>query len=129
MERESYSKAEVLAAGDAFPDRGLECPKCKVRIPQFEDLSAEDEQRILMLIRNGDDLNAMYELRAATGCSLGWAKIWAIHEGKPNPLDPVSPCPYCGEPLRTSSAKQCRFCRRDWHDPDRITSIAETDRP
>jgi hypothetical protein len=31
--------------------------------------------------------------------------------------DPV-PCPYCGEPLRTPKAKQCRFCKMDWHDPE-----------
>ncbi len=37
----------------------------------------------------------------------------------PPPEEPVTaPCPFCGKPLRTSSAKQCRFCRRDWHDPD-----------
>ena len=29
---------------------------------------------------------------------------------------PGPPCPYCGEPLRTPRAKQCRKCRRDWHD-------------
>lgn len=27
------------------------------------------------------------------------------------------PCPYCGEPLRTPFAKQCRHCGTDWHDP------------
>ena len=38
------------------------------------------------------------------------------------PEEPATaPCPYCGQPLRTPSAKQCRFCRRDWHDPDNVT--------
>ncbi len=120
MEKQAYSKAEVLAAGDTFPDRGLECPKCKVIIPQFAELSAEDEQRILKLIRDGSDLNAMHELRTVTGCSLRWAKIWTIHEGKPSPPDQNTSCPYCGEPLRATSAKQCRFCRRDWHDPEKL---------
>ena len=32
-----------------------------------------------------------------------------------SPPEP-GPCPYCGQPLRTSIAKQCRFCKRDWHD-------------
>jgi hypothetical protein len=29
-------------------------------------------------------------------------------------------CPFCGEQLRTPTAKQCRHCRRDWHDLDNI---------
>jgi hypothetical protein len=29
----------------------------------------------------------------------------------------TAPCPYCGEPLRTSMAKQCPACKMDWHDP------------
>lgn len=43
-----------------------------------------------------------------------WEKI------SPSEGPPTAPCPYCGQPLRTSSAKQCRFCRRDWHDPDNV---------
>jgi hypothetical protein len=32
--------------------------------------------------------------------------------------DAGPPCPYCGEPLRTKFAKQCRHCGMDWHDPE-----------
>lgn len=35
----------------------------------------------------------------------------------------ASPCPYCGRPLRTTLSKQCRFCRRDWHDPLNVRLI------
>jgi hypothetical protein len=31
-----------------------------------------------------------------------------------------APCPYCGEPLRTAFAKQCRHCGVDWHDPENV---------
>jgi hypothetical protein len=26
------------------------------------------------------------------------------------------PCPFCGEPLRTARAKQCRHCKKSWHE-------------
>ena len=29
---------------------------------------------------------------------------------------PTAPCPFCGQPLRTAKAKQCRHCKRQWHD-------------
>jgi hypothetical protein len=29
---------------------------------------------------------------------------------------PTAPCPYCGQPLRTARAKQCRHCKKQWHD-------------
>lgn len=32
----------------------------------------------------------------------------------------AGPCPYCGEPLRTAFAKQCRHCGTDWHDPGNV---------
>jgi hypothetical protein len=34
-----------------------------------------------------------------------------------------TPCPYCGAVLRTSKARQCRTCGRDWHDPDTIAFL------
>jgi len=39
---------------------------------------------------------------------------------------PGPPCPYCAEPLRTSKAKQCRACGRDWHDPANVRRREET---
>jgi len=39
------------------------------------------------------------------------------------PLYEGTPCPYCGERLRTQLAKQCRHCGRDWHDPDHVTRL------
>ncbi len=33
---------------------------------------------------------------------------------------PAVPCPYCGETLRTAIARQCRFCKMDWHDAQNI---------
>jgi hypothetical protein len=31
------------------------------------------------------------------------------------------PCPHCGAALRTSAAKQCFHCGRDWHDQEEST--------
>ena len=33
---------------------------------------------------------------------------------------PTPPCPYCGEPLVTAKAKQCRHCFADFHDPAHV---------
>jgi hypothetical protein len=33
---------------------------------------------------------------------------------------PTPPCPYCGEPLVTANAEQCRRCFADFHDPAHV---------
>jgi hypothetical protein len=48
----------------------------------------------------------------------------------PNPLAPKPPgppCPYCGQPLRTARAKQCRACGTDWHDPENVVKRKGTE--
>ena len=87
-------------------------------------LSESDEKRIRQLTRDNQQMTAIAELRAATGCPLSWAKIWVYHEGRPKPLEhDTLPCPYCGKALRTSLAKQCRYCRRDWHDSTNVVVL------
>lgn len=116
MDNEAYTRAEVIAAGGELPERGALCHECGATTSAFSELAEADELRIRQLIRGWRSMMAMEELRVATGCSLPWAKLWVQHEGRPKPAKEPPPCPFCGEPLRASVAKQCRHCRRDWHD-------------
>jgi hypothetical protein len=126
MNDDPYTREEILAAGNLPPDRGLLCHRCEATVPQFKDLSDRDESRIRQAIRENRRMMAIAELRAATGCSLTWAKIWVYHDGRPKALeDETTPCPYCGLGLRTSLAKRCRHCLRDWHDANNVLIIGD----
>jgi hypothetical protein len=114
MENQKYTREELKNFGEGFPDKGLFCKKCKTFVPQFEELGDQDALRIKKLAHSQSIL-AMQELKFITGCSERFAKIWVLHEGKPEVIYNF-PCPFCGKQLRTSEAKQCRFCKRDWHD-------------
>ena len=117
---ESYSRADVLALGQAFPTRGQLCHHCGLRIPEFADLKGADRRRVLALIRDDRTIMAIRELQTITGCSLRWAKLWVNHAGHPRALRPGLPCPFCRRPLRTSRAQLCLHCGADWHgDPAR----------
>jgi len=50
--------------------------------------------------------------------AVGWEEWDDAPEPQPEPE--AAPCPYCGGPLRTPLAKQCRHCLRDWHDPNHL---------
>ena len=117
MTDEPYNREQLANAANTLPTRGPVCPKCQQHIPIFAELSDEDRHRILSLIRDGRKAMAMQELRSGTGCPLTWAKLWVQHEGQPAASGTTTPCPYCGQPLRTALAKQCRHCRMDWHEP------------
>lgn len=124
MVSQPYTRAEVISISQEMPERGPLCVCCGAKIPQFADLTQADESRVRHLISQNRPLMAMQELRTATGCSVLWAKIWVNHDGCPKlPNYRESPCPYCGKGLRTVYAKQCRHCRRDWHDPEHLRSL------
>jgi len=128
-EEAPYTRDEVLRFSHEPAQRGVLCPKCNAHIPQFADLKESDRGRILNLITQQRPTMAMQELRAATGCSIPWAKLWVTHRGRPE-WDPeqTAPCPYCGQTLRTPVAKQCRHCRMDWHDVENpIRMVAKRD--
>ena len=98
----AYTREELLLVGTGFPDRGLRCHKSRTYIPVFTDLSVAGETRVRALICQGRHIMAIAELRAETGCSLRWAKIWVVHSGRPGAMTlPETPCPFCGKPLRT----------------------------
>ena len=126
MQKQSYSKQEVLEAGASLPERGPVCHECGATIPIFEELLEEDERRVRDCIREGRRFMAMTELSVATGCSLSWAKLWVEHANGPKPAKEPRLCPYCSHPLRTSLAKQCRFCRNDWHDAQNVVILASS---
>jgi hypothetical protein len=101
-------------------------------VPRFADLSQGQRTSIGRLMNQGRKGMAARELAKATGCPLAWAELWVLHRGRPRrPSDRrlgclaalETPCPYCGEPLRTPRAKQCRHCRRDWHDPAKVARL------
>ena len=50
------------------------------------------------------------------------AQAWILTEGiaPAEKLEETADCPYCGKELRTPAAKQCRFCKMDWHDPENV---------
>jgi hypothetical protein len=115
----SYSRSEVLALGKALPTRGELCHQCGLRLPAFAELNNRSQRRIRALIREDRPIMAVQELRALTGCSLRWAKLWVQHAGRPRALRPGPPCPFCGELLANSRKQRCVHCGRDWQDDRR----------
>jgi len=117
--KNGYTRKELLDAGNSLPKRGRACHHCDAIIPEFTELAETDEKRVLYLIQQNRSMMAIEELQQATGCPLSWAKVWVQHRGRPRPRENGdTPCPFCGEPLRTSLAKQCPHCFRQWHDSD-----------
>jgi hypothetical protein len=111
-----YSRVELAETQDEPPRRGPLCDVCGSRIPAFEGLDPETEARVRALIDSNRHIDAISSLREAVGCSLAWAKLWVAHRGVPRgEVSPATPCPHCGEPLRTPRARQCPHCRRQWH--------------
>ncbi len=45
---------------------------------------------------------------------------WQLAGTSELPPIEIANCPYCDNELRTPLAKQCRFCKMDWHDPENV---------
>jgi hypothetical protein len=72
----------------------------KSRHPAHRLLS--DDPEVLELVQGG---TSKFLLRTAE-------RICAAHQDEIH----VNRCPRCGEVAKTPKAKQCRFCKHDWHD-------------
>lgn len=115
-----FTREEAIAEGSRPPSRGIFCPSCETHIPTFAELSAEQAERVRALVQSNRKIEAIRVLREATGCSLGWAKIWVHHPDGPEEegFRGEGKCPYCDGRLRTEQAKQCPHCLMSWHDPE-----------
>lgn len=95
------------------------CNCCSQIIPTFDNLSKENEEQVRKVCREVGPISAIKKLRELTNSSLRDAKFWVDHCGEYY-MGKTIPCPFCGELLRTSEAKQCRYCLRDWHDESEL---------
>ena len=91
------------------------CNCCGNIISKFENFTKEDEEKVRQEYRSLGPISSIKLLREITNSGLKEAKVWVDHSGEYVHRKTI-PCPFCGELLRTEKAKQCRFCKRHWHD-------------
>ena len=102
------------------------CPRCGHQLPELRGLSHEQRLELRRIIDSSGPIHAIKRLRELSGCNLRDAKLWVGHRGIAGQgHEPLVPCPHCGEPLRSAKARQCRSCKRDWHDPARLRRLGE----
>ena len=106
---------QVRPSPDAMlnrPELWPVCSRCHMPVAQFS-LSDRLLCDLMSLLEKGQTGDAVRLLQAVSGCGRRFASSWVAHHGLTCFCNPA--CPRCGRPLRTSKAKQCRFCHGDWH--------------
>lgn len=98
------------------------CECCGEIIPTFENFTKENEEIVRQTYRNIGPISAINKLREITNSGLREAKFWVDHCGEYVHRKTI-PFPFYGELLRTENAKQCRQCKRDWHDENNLTYL------
>ena len=114
-----YERKELATALDSLPPRGVLCPNCGLRVPQFSEVTEAEAARFRLMARQSV-VRTIRQFHVQTGAPMSWAKLWVHHASCFCPEEPETPCPFCGEPLRTAKSRQCRHCKRDWHDPKNL---------
>jgi hypothetical protein len=93
-----------------------------VKSTLLNKLSPKDQKKISSLAIESP-IRAIKELRDLTQCSIGEGKFLVNNLREENYRENLPPCPFCGEKLRTPSARQCRFCLHDWHDENNLKRL------
>jgi hypothetical protein len=95
---------------DADIAEWYECGRCNQPAPRLKKVSLEEIEK---WARNSP-AGAVGRLRQECGIRHETSKL-AVHHALFCQALVKATCPYCGQTLRTDRAKQCRFCRADWH--------------
>jgi len=108
-------------------ERELYCSFCKQEIPRLTNLNHEQKIELRRIRETSGPITAIKHLREISGCDLKTAKAWVQHGGIAGQGHmPTAPCPYCKRPLRSAHAKQCRFCKSDWHNPRAVQTLGNS---
>jgi len=110
----TYSRPAILSTGTQLPARGPMCLRVVAGIQSCaENFNGLDEGRVRHCLRvrqtaNGNGGHCVL----ATG-AVPWGETLGQPDGRPKPAkEKPTPCPFCGEVIRTSGTKQVRFCAR-----------------
>jgi len=81
-----------------------QCPGCVVTRQRYTYAGTRPLDVLTVRLQNGEEREFFFD----------------VSDSIETPVIPDRPCPYCGGPLRTPRAKQCRSCGSDWHNPSSV---------